>query len=229
LGGLCFTVMAVIALLPVAFGVVIGAVLRQYMRQSATFSQRDYLVSKWTPYLMLIVPAILAAVIEGRHDHHPVVSVSTVTVIDTPPDAAWHGIQFYEDVRRPVPWLLWVSPSLRPVRSMGRAERVGDLKTCVYERGRLTKQVTHIDVNHRLAFKVVDQTDIENAGVTLLDGSFDLEPVDGGAHTRVTLTTRYEANLDPRFAYAWAEAWTVHTLHNHVLAGMREKAEAWER
>ena len=57
------------------------------------------------------------------------------------------------------------------------------------------------------------------------DGSFDLEPIDGGKRTRVMLTTRYMPLLNPRFTYQWAEALAIHTLHGHVLAGMKDTAE----
>ncbi len=219
LGGLCASVVAVVALIPAAVGCVGGILLRGLLRQSK-FGQRDYL-----PVLLLLLPAAAAAV-EGRHDGLPMMTVSTVSVVDAPPGRTWDGIQFYEEVRRPVPWLLWLSPSLRPQYTRGRSERVGDLKVCVYQRGHLVKRVTAVDPGRRLAFAVVEQDRIETDGVTLVDGSFQLDPVDGGRRTRVTLTTRYVPKLAPRFAYAWAEAWTVHTLHGHVLAGMRDRAEA---
>ena len=217
-GGLCMFVLALVAVVPMVLGFLLGVALRATLK-ATRFSQREYL-----SIALLLVPA-LVAVAEGRHDGLPVMSVSTVRVIDAPPGAAWDAIQFYEEVRRPTPWLLWLSPSLRPRYTRGRSERVGDLKVCVYQHGHLVKRVTAVDPGRRLAFDVVDQQQIENDGVRLIDGSFQLEPIDGGRRTRVTLTTRYAPKLAPRFAYAWAEAWTVHTLHGHVLAGMTDRAK----
>jgi hypothetical protein len=217
-GGLCVFVLALVALVPVTLGVLLGVMLRGVLR-ATRFSQREYL-----SIALLLVPAVVAAV-EGRHDGLAIMSVSTVRVVDAPPGAAWDSIQFYEEVRRPVPWLLWLSPSLRPRYTVGRSEHVGDLKVCVYQRGHLVKRITEVIPGQRLAFAVVEQDQIETDGVTLVDGSFVLEPIDGGRRTRVTLTTRYVPKLAPRFAYAWAEAWTVHTLHGHVLAGMKDRAE----
>ncbi len=218
-GGLCGTVLAAVALIPAAVGAMVGHALRRSVLRS-TFSQRAHLPA----VLILLVPVAVAAV-EGRHDGLAIMSVSTVSVVDAPPGAAWDGVQFYEEVRRPTPWLLWLSPSLRPQFTRGRSERVGDLKVCVYQRGHLVKRITDVVPGRRLAFAVVEQDRIETDGVTLVDGSFQLEPIDGGRRTRVTLTTRYVPKLSPRFAYAWAEAWTVHTLHGHVLAGMKDRAE----
>jgi hypothetical protein len=223
-GGFCAAVIGVLAMVPVLFGVGMGTLLRYALKQSA-FSQRDYLRTLLVFGIVLGMPT-LAAMIEGRHDIHLPVTVTTTTVINAPPITAWHGIQFFEEVRRPVPWLLRLSPSLRPLYTIGHSEKIGDLKTCVYEHGKLIKQITEVEPGKLLAFRVVEQDQIENDGATLLDGSFELRAIDGGSHTEVRLTTRYIPRLAPRFAYQWAESLAVHTLHGHVLAGMKDTAEA---
>jgi hypothetical protein len=222
-GALCSLVLLGIALIPVAVGVIAGRILRIYLRGSG-FSHSDYLRSFLIQVFILLIP-IFAALIEGRHDNMPPVAITTTGVVNAPPAAAWRGIQFYEEVHRPVPWLLRISPSLRPMYTIGKSARPGDLKTCIYEQGRLMKLITEVVPNRRLAFRVVHQEQIEDHGVTLLDGSFDLEPIDGGRKTLVHLTTRYTPLLSPRFAYFPAEELTVHTLHGHVLAGMKDTAE----
>jgi hypothetical protein len=223
LGGLCAAVVATCAMVPVLIGVLTGRALRVILAGS-NFSQRDYLRSWMLQALIFLLPTA-AAIIEGRHPLLSPISVTTTQVINAPPMQAWHGIQFYEQVRRPVPWLLRLSPSLRPMYTIGHSEKVGDLKTCVYQRGKLAKQITEIIPGQRLAFRVVVQDQIENDGAKLLDGSFDLTPIDNGTRTRVMLTTRYVPLLTPRFAYQWAEALAIHTLHGHVLAGMKDTAE----
>jgi hypothetical protein len=226
-GILCSCVLVGIALIPVAIGVLMGIILRSLLLNSS-FSHRDYLRSFLIKFLILLLP-VIAAILEGRHDNMPPVAITTTGIVDAPPEAAWRGIQFYEEVHRPTPWLLWLSGSLRPKYTIGKSAAPGDRKTCVYEKGELIKVITEVIPNRRLAFRVVKQEQIENHSIILLDGSFDLEPVDGGRRTLVHLTTRYIPLLEPRFAYLPAETLTVHTLHEHVLAGMRDKAEEHTR
>jgi len=221
-GGFCAAIVSTCALIPVFAGVLVGWILRKQLAKSK-FSHRDYLRSLLLQFWCVIFP-VTAAVIEGRHPASLPIVVTTSELINTPLDQAWHGIQFFEDVRRPTPWLLYLSPQLRPMYTIGHSEKVGDLKTCVYQRGKLIKQITEVIPGKRLAFRVIEQDHIETDGATLLDGSFDLEAVDE-THTRVTLTTRYVPLLNPRFAYHWAEALAIHTLHGHVLAGMKDTAE----
>ena len=132
--------------------------------------------------------------------------------------------QFYEQVKKPAPWPLWISPELRPRYTTGNSARPGDVRVCVYERGQLKKLTRAVSAPNRLAFDVVQQRDVENRSIRLLDGSFDLIPTDGGRSTRLTLTTRYVPLLYPRWAYAWSERYFVHALHHFVMSGMADAA-----
>ncbi|MGC4032146.1 MAG: SRPBCC family protein [Tepidisphaeraceae bacterium] len=217
-GGMCTFILGLLALLPAFAGALVGKMLRHQLKQT-NFSQRWHL-----PILGLL--PVMIALAEDRHTNMPVVSTSTMATINLPPERVWKAIQFYEQVKHRPPLLLWVTPSLRPRYTTGSSEHVGDRKICVYEKGRLVKEITEVEPGKSLAFRVVEQTDIENDGIRLIDGSFELVPTADGRGTVVKLTTRYEPKLAPRFAYLPAENWAVHTLHGHVLRGMKEDAEA---
>jgi hypothetical protein len=112
----------------------------------------------------------------------------------------------------------------RPLATGGSVAKVGDRTTCVYDKGRLVKQVTARDEGRRLAFRVVEQG-FETHSMRLVDGSFTFEPIDA-THTRVTLETTYAPRLRPRWAWRPSEAFTVHTLHGYVLRGMEGRRDA---
>ena len=70
----------------------------------------------------------------------------TTVVIDAPADRAWDAIKFYEEVKHgPPPFYGLGMP--RALYATGRAAAPGDLKTCVYDKGRLTKRVTEVSPN----------------------------------------------------------------------------------
>ena len=224
LGGVfCLLMLFAIAVGPLVVGVLIGmalgAVLRRVLIRNGWERRRFLPVLAW-----MLIP-ILAAAAEGRYDALKIVSLDTVAILDAPPERAWEAVQFYEEVKHAPPLLLRLSPSLRPVRTAGASQHVGDVKVCYYERGKLTKRVTEVVPGKRLSFAVVGQEHIEDENVQLLGGSFVLEPIDGGRRTRVRLTTTYRPRLAPRFAWQPAESLAVHTLHGHVLEGMRREAE----
>jgi len=205
-------------MIPVMVGALLGWGLRARLKMS-NFSQRGHL-----PIVLTLLVPFAACAVEGRHDHLSIVTVDTSAIIDAQAGDVWSSIQFYEQVKHRPPLLLRLLLP-RPLFTSGSCEKVGDVKVCVYSKGKLVKRVTAIVPGRRLAFDVIRQEKIEVNSVRLIDGSFELEPIDGGRRTRVTLTTRYQPLLAPRFAWDTVEAWGVHTLHGHVLEGMRLDAE----
>jgi hypothetical protein len=112
--------------------------------------------------------------------------------------------------------------------------RVGDVKTCVYDQGKLVKRITKVEFEKRgpddgpglrtarIEFEVIHQS-IERCAARLKGGSFQFETISPG-RTRVTLSTVYEPFLAPRLAWQPFERLSARTLHAHVLLGMAENA-----
>ncbi len=143
----------------------------------------------------------------------------TALTFHATPQQAWDSILFYEQVEHAPPWLLTLALP-RPVRAEGSKAAVGDVQRCLYENGHLVKRVTRCQVGRELAFEVLDQHLHFERDVTLRDGAFGLEPLDAG-ETRVVLTTRYIRHLRPAWLWEPMERKILHTLHGHVLEGMR--------
>jgi hypothetical protein len=221
-GVFCALILVGMAVVPLGVSVVLGIALRGILKDSS-WGQRH-----WLPVLLIaVIPASLGTLEWKCLSPAAMVSVQTTRTLDAPLHAAWGGVLFYEDVKHDPPWLLRFALR-RPLYATGRPDRVGARKTCVYTRGHLTKQVTAIDPLRELRFAVVEQQMFEDYSVRLIDGDFHFERIDA-THTAVTLTTRYQPLLRPRFAWQPAESYVVHLLHNHVLDGMAEKAEAEAR
>ena len=221
-GLLCGLMLGGIALGPIALGVAAGAVLRVRLKHS-NFDQRWHL-----PLIaFLLLPIVVALAERATYPPAPLETIRTATVIDAPAGRAWDAIQFYEEVKHGPPPLFRLGMP-RPLYTTGRASAVGDVKTCVYDKGRLTKRVTAVSPGRRFDFRVVEQ-EFERHAITLQGGGFEFEPDPGDPQrTRVTLTTTYRPHLGPRWCWRPFERYTVHTLHRHVLRGMAEEAEAIE-
>jgi hypothetical protein len=217
-GVFCGSVLAAVMLLPVAVGVAAGYVLRERLKDSH-FDQRKHL-----PILLMLTATVLCAWIERLvASPHAIETIVTSTEIPAPVGQAWNALMFYEEVRHRPPWLLRYGLP-RPLYTCGSTQHVGDTKVCVYTKGHLTKRVTRREPDKLLAFDVIEQDRIENNSVRLTGGSFRFIP-DFPDHTRVELSTSYQPKLGPRWVWRPFEKLAVHTLHRHVLEGMRIKAE----
>lgn len=211
----CGVILAIICVVPVLIGTFVGIALRMWLKTSSKFKQRWYL-----PMLFLLAfPIAVDRVERVTRGEQAEEIVATSLVMDAAPMEVWNAMAFYEEMKHPSPWLLRLGVA-RPVGANGRAREVGDVKVCLYVRGQLRKRVTAAEPGRRLDFEVTRQDHVENHAITLRGGNFTFEPVDA-ARTRVVLTTRYVPLLTPRFAWRGFEHACVHSLHGHVLEGMR--------
>jgi hypothetical protein len=226
-GAFCGLILAIVLIFPAMFGAVMGWGLGMLARFSVTrtplFRRRRYL-----PILLIASFPLALELVENHLPHSiDIATVQTDLEIRASDEEAWDSLMFYEDVEHEPPWLLKLALP-RPVRTEGTMESVGDVSRCVYENGHLTKQTTERVENRRLAFRVVEQEIHFERDVTLLDGSFELEPTSDRT-TRMRLTTRYIRHLRPAWLWEPIEQKVVHTLHRHVLEGIRRNANRLEK
>jgi hypothetical protein len=191
--------------------------LLRFVIKRSSFSQRMHL----PVWLFLALPLVWAYFDGPVSCRYGQVQVTTSQTIDAPLADAWAGVTMYEEVRHPPPRLLRLGLS-RPLYSIGSMSHVGDVKTCVYDQGKLVKRITNVEPGKRIEFVVIHQS-IERCAARLVGGSFRFESI-SPTQTRVTLITTYEPFLAPRFAWQPFEELSAHTLHQHVLLGMAENA-----
>ncbi len=221
-GIFCGAMLGAIFLIPMFVGMVMGVALRLIL--AATNWDQRWFLSRWVilagvillPYPVQLIELCITRPVE-------VETVRTTLTIDSTPQEAWDAVMFYEEVGHDPPWLLRFALP-QPVRTQGDKQKVGEVVRCVYRRGHLCKQITGVTPQRRLAFKVTEQEIHFERDVKLLDGSFEFTPAPGGG-VNVTLTTRYQRKLHPRWLWITTEREVVHTLHEHVLRGMKQQAE----
>ena len=216
-GLFCGLVLSIFMLVPTMVGVLLGALLRLFMKR-AGFGPRGYL-----PLVLIALFPFGVQAVDDRFPHPvDIATVRTEMILPVADTDAWNNLMFYEEVKHEPPWLLKLSLP-QPLRAEGSMSRVGDRQRCIYNKGHLTKQITQRIPRCLLAFTVIEQQLHFERDVTLLDGSFRLQPL-GLKKTRMTLTTRYRRHLRPAWMWKPLESTIVHTLHRHVMEGVRRKA-----
>ena len=220
-GIFCGLTLGIIFLGPALFGMLIGSALGWVLKQS-NFSQAKYL-----PSLLIIALPYVAGLIEREAFPMP----ETIAVVETNLDLhssaedLWNSLMFYEEVRHEPPWILKLALP-KPICAEGQMGQVGQVRRCVYDRGHLTKIITRRDEGRFLGFRVIEQNLHFEHDVRLKDGSFAITPIvqadiTHSDRTRMTLTTGYQRLLRPAWVWEPIERHVVHTLHEHVLEGIR--------
>lgn len=219
-GVVCGATLGAIVVGPVLAGTGLGAGLRHVMKRTG-FSQRAHLP---VIFVLFLLPMVCAAIEGPPRAGYALERVSTEAEMNAGTEACWDAIVFYEEVTHRPPLLMrLILP--RPLRTVGEAQEVGDVKTCVYERGRLVKRIEEVRRGEVLGFSVAEESIGFDHDVRLIGGSFSFEEI-GRGRTRVTLATDYEPLLGPRWCWRPFERLIVQTLHEHVLEGMRERTDA---
>jgi hypothetical protein len=220
-GLFCGLTLGGIFLFPVLVGCGLGWALKLAL-QNSSWDQRHFL-----PLLLFAALPYGVCAIE-RLIPHPtdIATIETGLTFHATPEQAWSSIMFYEQVEHEPPLLLKLALP-RPIRAEGSMTAVGDVQRCIYQNGELVKQISRRVENEALEFRVIEQHLHFEHDVTLVDGSFRLEPIGVGS-TRVILTTRYIRHLRPAWLWQPMERKVVHTLHGHVLEGMKRRAELEE-
>lgn len=218
-GFFCGGMLGGIFLGPMLVGLGIGSLTRTALKNSA-WSQRYFL-----PLIIFILFPYAAQIIEcsvPRATEHAI--VDTHLHVHATADEAWNAVMFYEEVEHDPPLLLHMALP-KPVRSVGNKQHVGQTVNCIYDRGHLKKRISEVVPGKRLAFEVIEQKLHFERDVTLKSGSFTIEPVDEhneSAGVYVRLQTTYERHLRPTSIWKPIEEVVVHSLHEHVLEGMRQ-------
>jgi hypothetical protein len=219
-GFFCGFTLGVIFLIPTAVGLVCGVTLRAVLI-AGRWDHAWYF--RWFVWLIAALP-LIGQMIEDRFPHRREIAViQTGLTIDATPEEAWKAIMFYEDVEHSPPWLLHLALP-KPIRSQGHKQKPGEVVTCFYNCGEIKKRISAVEQPRRLAFDVVSVQMRSENYANLKDGSFEIVPL-GQRQSRITLTTRFERKLRPAILWEPIERRVIHTLHGHVLEGMRRKAE----
>ncbi len=218
-GLFCGFTLGIIFLIPTFVGLVCGILLRLFLIASGWDHAWYFRCYVW---LIAALPMI-GQQIENLVPYGPDIAVvSTGLTIDATPEEAWNAIMFYEEVEHSPPWLLHLALP-KPIRSEGNKQNEGEVVRCFYNCGTICKRISKAEPGRRLSFDVVEVKMRSENYASLLDGSFEIEPV-GTKQARLTLTTRFERKLRPAWVWEPIERKVIHSLHGHVLEGMRRKA-----
>ena len=220
-GPFCAVLLGLVFILPFLFGDWIGYAIRRGQERKKRSGKQGY----WMKVVIfLLLPFGLDAVERLLPRDEDIASVETRAVFSSSQERAWNSIVFYEQIEHAPPFLLRLALP-RPVGSTGGKTKVGETSRCVYENGYLVKKISEREEGRLLGFRVIEQNIHFEHDLDLRGGSFRVEPGPDPGTTLVTLTTPYRRLTYPAFIWQPAETLVLHTLHGHVLEGMRANAE----
>ena len=184
--------------------------------------------------------AALPAMLGLDHALPPMAHFDSVesVVVAAPPAAVWDAVVHMGPIpEAPPPPFSW--GLAYPMRGEIRGQGVGAIRVGVFSTGVAYERVTQWEPNRKLSFIVLSDPPtmrelspyehVNAPHVTgyfrTLDARFTITPLANG-HTRLTLATRHELDLEPALYWMPFAQWAVHSNKVRVLAHFRDQAEA---
>jgi Polyketide cyclase / dehydrase and lipid transport len=188
--------------------------------------------------LITLVALPVAILIEPAHTSGRLLhEVTTVVVIDAPPDRVWPQVVSFD--RLPEPDDPWFRLGIAyPLYARTAGEAVGAPRACVFSTGVFEERITTWQPARRLTFDVLSSapplrelTPYANVHPPHLDGyfrsrrgEFDLVALEGG-RTRLEGHSWYELEMAPEGYWQVVADAFVHRVHRRVLEHIRRTAE----
>ncbi|MBV8172481.1 MAG: hypothetical protein JO219_11185 [Candidatus Eremiobacteraeota bacterium] len=226
-GAICIAMAAPLALLFAGIGGLIGYQL-----------QRRPMPTAVVPSLIVLLAAPLLMAAEAvAPARPPQLVVSTSIVVHAPPGIVWRNVVTFPELAPPREAIFRLGVAY-PVRARIEGRGAGATRYCDFSTGAFVEPITSWDEPRVLAFDVTrnpepmkelspykDLTTPHLHGyLTAERGEFRLLPLPHG-DTRLIGTTWYRDNVWPTFYWRlWSDA-IIHTIHDRVLAHIKNQAE----
>jgi hypothetical protein len=206
----------------------VRSALRDRLRREDAKWLNEHRVGKLPPLLIIVflVPLLGTAIdrwcfidLDARRD------IRSSVVVAVGQAEAWSSLHQLDlsDIHMPDTWAAPLLP--KPVRIVGSALAVGDVREVVFNNGALTATVTRIDPPNRYDIDV----DVAWAGREFFDHWIDIErsrfelTVIDDKHTRVTHVTTYRPLLFPRALFEPLERAWGDPIHDALLEAHQQR------
>ncbi len=216
-GLFCGVILVLLFFVPTFFGLAVGRLLRAALKES-TFSQRWYL----PVVAFLLLPGVVHAAEKIIGFSHPPETVETSAVLPVNLHRAWSCHLFGRDTRPDAAAAMKLGLP-RPTTMPNEHFLLGTEQKIKFNKGELTIRVTQRVEDSLLGFDYIRQSHVEDRAVRLLDGQWKFAQVAPG-QTRVTIRTRYQPLMTPRWAWRPLERMSGNATHEYLLEEMRQAA-----
>ncbi len=224
-GLFCFTLGVVVFVPLIFFGASLALLMGRWILKTIDKSSSSKLVS--VVILSLLIPPGFDFIENqlGFKDKVQTETLANQFTVNTSVNQFWNNFMFYEDTGEEAPFLFAIGFP-KPIKTIGSRNKVGDITTCVYNKGYLIKKITKINnmsYKKLLQFSVLEQKNIEDRSIQLIGGSVNAVSI-SSKQTSVHYKTTYQPKLTPRWVWRPFEVATVNALHKHITQKVLERA-----
>jgi len=207
----------------IAFGMAFGGALGTLVRIHVINKSR---ISKTLTLLMFLILPIL---LTGANQTEQVSrgprtqTVSDTFIVNSSPEAVWNELKSMESIAARKTFLMKIGLPV-PVSCKTEGEGVGGKRTCFFEHGFIAERITEWNFPNSMRFEIVESDVPGRPWLDFKDASYTISRQDN--RTLVTRSTTIISRLSPAWYWRPLEAIGVHTEHEYLFEGLKNKLEA---
>lgn len=159
---------------------------------------------------------------ESVEPNQPVIieEVSTSITLPYPNLDVYNAIKSVDTLDAELPFLMKVDLPI-PQKCILQQEKVGGLRTCYFEGGKITERITELEPGRIMRMDVIDYELTGRSWLGFKEAIYNFDSM-GPASCKITRTTTYTSKLYPRFYWQPLEKLGIQQEHAFVLANLKK-------
>ncbi len=217
LEGLVCVLMAMpFILISIALGVYVKKILNKYPRNK----QKDNLMkSSILPFLLLLTFGFIES--EIIDDTQFVSEVKSEIILPYTPMQVYDAIKSVDTLDAEKPFLMKLDLPI-PQKCVLEEEKVGGIRTCYFQGGKIVEKITEIEKGKTLKMDVIDYQLTGRKWLGFREAIYFFVELED-SKTKMTRITTYTSELYPRFYWRPLESIGIEQEHEYVFSNLKKR------
>ncbi|WP_372752130.1 hypothetical protein [Mariniflexile sp.] len=223
LGGLEGVICILMAMPLIIVAIALGMLFKYYFKKNKIDHQRKNMAkSSVLPFLIFVFFAYAEKILtkEGKD----IIEIKSEIILPYSATQVYDKIKQVDTLDAEKPFLMKLDLPV-PQRCVLEEEKVGALRVCYFDGGKIVERITEIERGKFLNMEVIDYQVTGRKWLGFKSASYEFENLVGGKFSKMTRTTTYTSKLKPRFYWRLAEKIGIKQEHEYVFRNLRKDLE----
>jgi hypothetical protein len=212
-GMVCLLMALPLIIAAVALGIFIKNI---YLKVRKRRDEQATVKSSILPFILFVIFGVIED--QLTKDEHPVMEVRTEIILPYSPLQVYEAIKSVDTLDGEKPFLMKLDLPV-PQKCVLEEEKIGGIRTCYFEGGRIVERITALEKGKLLKMDVIDYELPGRRWLGFKEAIYTFEQLENG-NCKMTRITTYTSQLYPRFYWQPLEEIGIQQEHAYVFSNL---------